>query len=86
MSFARIVMRSARLPGVNEPVFSAMPSSLAPSMVASSTSRFGLSFYGAPRRCQSDHINARMTLKKSALVAAEESIDSPSCVSIASSS
>jgi hypothetical protein len=46
---------------------------LVPSTVASSTNRFGLSFCGAPRRCRSDHINARMTLKKSALVAAQES-------------
>ena len=42
-------MRSARLPGVSEPVRSAIPSSFAPSIVASSTSRFGLSRCGAPR-------------------------------------
>ena len=34
-------------------------------------------------RCQSDHISARITLKKSALVAAEASIDRPSGTPIA---
>ena len=63
-SVVRTVIKSARLPGVSDPVMSASPSALAASIVASSTMRFVVtSGTVSPKRCLWYLNSTRITLK-----------------------